>query len=489
MEIPAKIQNQTIFGVPIPFTRKTDRIDKYHKVPTDSDTDSLCNKEETRLSDEELLDKTLKSHYRRVEEPCNGGTLTRNSQLPGTVSQNDDGYRPHSCDSNYSSTITPPASSSENLSDPFGAAPFTATLRQEVVADQSSAVPFHSNNPFLTEVGPSNSDGEVLNQNSPGAVVPPTLPSPKTEEVNEVSPEPIYSQSEKLMASKSMQDFSSSLPSPSASVSTIPGAVDRQRLSKITKSKTLDSIKMAAVSSGGDKTSTYELSAPIKRSQTDYEVRLNDIQFDTKDDDDDTRESETLLSDQHGSLRKKDKGRKSPKSARSLKSPRHSDSKKSLAYVGDDCGGALTNEAFSEQDTQPAPSSEKQPPESAPATAIKPYPPISPKPSTDRRPPVAAKPKTLPIEETSSSKPVASNAQTPAKGSPVDAKVQSKSASKVLPPPVKDAYKTHKRYSSYDLATGRAELSICVDSENSKSALVGKEGKSKKKNKIGLGIF
>lgn len=257
------------------------------------------------------------------------------------------------------------------------------------------------------------------------------------------------------------------------------------------KSQTLDSIQGLSNSGAGDRMS----GGYLRRSHTDYDVGLSDVNLELKVEIEDLSDSDTLLADKYGSLKKKDKGRKSPKSSKGSKSLRGSDLKRSLAYSGErvdveglECDGALTNEAFSEQDVIPDSDPVSTIPPSVtvsaptPKSKSKPHPPIAPKP--DRRPPVAVKPKTKASASSGSIK-----SSTPSKQQTLDLKTLSKSESKAAAPATKDPYKTHKRYSSYDLATGRAELSLCNESENSKSALVGKEGKSKKKGKIGLGIF
>lgn len=517
VEVPPKIQNQTIFGVPIPFTRKSDRNDKYHKVPVDSDNDSLCNKDENRSSDEELLDKTLKTaHSKRLEHEhssnsSSSGTLTRTGQLAQGPLNNGDsgGYRPHSCDSNYSSTITPPASSSENLSDPFGAAPFTAKedSTANIKIDQSP-VPLLSNNPFLSDIisqGHVTAEGETIEAPSDvqtsaqhehlrmataDEVQLAEQRGRPTDRVNELSFSDFASQRTVTAfhpsSSHSLQDFSN-LPTNDLATA----ADHKPPTSRMQKSKTLDSVQMRGAAAGDPVAQQLpQGDAFLKHSQTDYEVGLKDVEFEMKDEGDEMLDSETLLADQYGSLRKKDKTRKSPKISKSVRTPRHSDPKRSLAYTGSlECEGALTNEAFSEIDSNTAKQdlvSDKS--NVPPKPAAKPHPPTAPKPSVDRRPPISMKPATKSSQEHSHQS-GHSETKTPTKNSTAEVKLQAKSETKAPSTSAKDPYKTHKRYSSYDLATGRAELSICNDSDSSKSALVSKEGKTKKKTKIGLGIF
>ncbi|XP_067929293.1 AP2-associated protein kinase 1-like isoform X2 [Watersipora subatra] len=488
VEIPAKTQNQTIFGVPIPFTRKTDRTDKYHKVPTDSDTDSLCNKDDTRSSDE-ALDRTFSSsQYRQLEgeESSNGGTLTRSNQSVELFSHNGDVCRPHSCESNYSSTITPPVSSSENLCDTLGTTSFPVGVRRDsisaAVAERPVTIPLHSTNPFLAGVSVSTSqtrraaDIVVESQSTPSLPSPAGLSTPK--ETSQKS----FPSIDTPTASHTPQEFSSGQKSPVGGGSTaFVHSEGPQCLGRMSKSKTLDHIQSHTLAGPGDQPIIIEPEKTLKRSQTDYEVRLSDINFEDKTQN--ISDSETLLTETSGSLRKREKGRKSPKSSRSVRSPRLLESKKGLIYDGDgEYEGALTNEAFSEQETQSGETLEAPSPATVPV--LKPNPPASPKPSTDWKPPIAAKPKR---KQSAESPPIVMlPTQTPVKTVQVETKTVSKSATKASS---KDPHKTHKRYSSYDLATGRAELSICADSDSSKSALVGKESKSKKKTKIGLGIF
>ena len=536
IDIQEKIQNQTIFGVPIPFTRKSDRTDKYHKVPT-ADSDNA----EQSSDDEMLLDKTLKaSQYKRMENEhssnsgsSNSGTLTRHGQLPTDLSGDD--MRPQSCDSNFSGTVTPPASSTENLADPFGAAPFTSDSRSTPASSATTPaangsikvdncpVPLLPNNPFLNDI----MQGQAMN--------PTTVTNKSQEQLNEKSAmsnslnernrEPSFSDfaSERQTtelgppSSRSIHDFSSIQSHTAAGDTELPassvnGAIGTVTLPRMQKSKTLDGIKHMS----GDNRRLEHVEPTLRRSQTDYEVgnQVQVLSYDHSKDSNDLSDNETLLDKNSGSLRKKDKGRKSPRLSKSSKSPRHSEVKRSL-YGGGSGGvgdggegydGALTNEAFSEQDTptpqasvaatgpaQPTPEQYKPVPNPKPKS-IQPHPPTAPKPNTaERRPPVATKPKTVKTPPEPAKKPAitASDMKTPNKDQQsADLKAQSKSETKAAPPPaVKDAYKTHKRYSSYDLATGRAELSLCNETESSKSALVGKEGKTKKKGKIGLGIF
>lgn len=436
----------------------------------------------------------------------NSGTLTRNSQLPTDPGGED--VRPQSCDSNFSGTVTPPASSNENLADPFGAAPFTADQKDmnglaavnNGIKVESCPVPLLPNNPFLSDIIHGQNQSTVQSQSNQSL----EKLSDKVS-IGERNREPSFSDfatARKTVeplppSSQSLHDFQSIQQSGDVGFGAIPapvpnGAQGTVTLPRMQKSKTIDGFQPAS----GDNSATNRLSQNLepllRRSNTDYEVGVK-VNYADDNDEDDLSDSETLLSEKNmtGSLRKKDKGRKSPRTSKSSKSPRHSDSsKRSLSYAdGNECQGALTNAAFSEQDTTPVPPAISQPPTTAPKPQIvQPHPPTTPKPSSERRPPIAAKPKTKTTPEQPKTT-SAADIKTPIKQG-IDLKAQSKSETKAPQgSAAKDPYKTHKRYSSYDLATGRAELSICTESDNSKSALVGKEGKSKKKGKMGLGIF
>jgi len=480
VEIPAKVSNQTIFGVPIPFTRKMDRGDKYRKVQTDSsDTDSLCNNRDgDRSEEDDLLPRSVQ--YERMDDSSNSsnsGTLTRSGQLELTL--NGDSQRPESADSNYSSTVTPTASSSENI---------TETFSSQCISQYP--VPLLPTNPFLSDIlCQGHVKVETHSEESSKGVEVETSSRGGGDAVNtlERTREPSFSDfatmrnSNQPPASPGSSEFSSAAP-PGGSVDSLSNS------SRLQKSRTLDSIKTL---SSADK-SLHGLSSqeilPLRRSLTDYQVVSADVEG-KESVADDLSDSDTLLADRCSSLKKKDKGRKSPKTSKQNKSVRSTDTKKSYAEVPAS-EISQTNEAFSEQDTSPEAADSTQKPFAPPKPVTKSVPPVAPKPLVGVKvpPPVAVKPK---FKSKSVYEPASRSgaASTPVKATAsVEVRVQSKSEVKAPAPAVtKDAYKTHKRYSSYDLATGRAELSLC--SEDSKSSLVGKEGKSKKKNKIGLGIF
>lgn len=497
---------------------------------------------EQSSDDEMLLDKTLKaSQYKRMENEhsasnsgsSNSGTLTRQGQLPTDLSGDD--MRPQSCDSNFSGTVTPPASSTENLADPFGAAPFK-TAKEKGSTSGSSAttpanggikvdscpVPLLPNNPFLNDIMQSKTNSapdtnKSLEGLSELSITPTTSERNREPSFSDFASERKSSEPGPPPSSHSLHDFSS-IGKPSGSgdgvasshqAGNATGAQGTVTLPRMQKSKTLDGIQHMSGDSISAHRHSQNIEPLLRRSQTDYDVGM-DVQvsnYPGSKDDNDLSDSETLLDKTTGSLRKKDKGRKSPRLSKSGKSPRHSDTKRSLYADSGDYDGALTNEAFSEQDTPPAVSvgtfsvqdnskQPKQPPAPSPKPkSIQPHPPTAPKPNTaERRPPVATKPKTAKTPPETAKKPSIdiSSLKTPSKDKQnTDLKAQSKSETKAPQSAVagKDSYKTHKRYSSYDLATGRAELSLCNETESSKSALVGKEGKSKKKGKIGLGIF
>ena len=455
-------QPQKIFGVPIPFTRRSDR---YKKVRHGSN-ESLTNAADDQLqsSDEDLANATLQaSQFTDKDTPSNcssnSGTLTRSNTSSQAASQHaSDANRSGSCDSNPS-TITPAASSSENVGDPFGAAPFG---KPRAVQVDDCPVPLLPNNPFLTDI--------IVQKVS-------------------LSQQQLPVSHESAAAFGAAQFVQPHLGASAVITAAVNSVNSRQfsSLPRMPKSKTIDSIHGSSMSSGdhqlandvmaGGADSTLKL---MKRSQTDYQVASVHLTVNTDSYEDNLSEGESLISSDVHSAGKKEKSHKSPRVAKA-KSPRASvyDNKKSLAGEeerasdnDEEAEGALTNVAFSEQDNGSAdaatPNEQTTP---RPPAAIKPHPPTTPKPAVDRRPPVAVKPKVKP-----EAKPVVL---------PEEVREDSRSVS----PGSRDSYKTHKRYSSYDIATGRAELTPYNDSD-SKSALVSKDGaKPKRKSKIGLGIF
>jgi len=403
---PVTRQNQTIFGVPIPFTRKTDRTDKYHKVPTDSDNGH---------SSDEDPPAAAPSASAQPNGAPNGGEEARDRNASGS--------------SNYSSTISPTPSSTENLTDPFSSVPFNKSRHrkpavldaaaQQPIKVESCPVALLPNNPFLSDI--------IQGNEGSGGTGPSGDTAP---EVNDVV-------TNETLSRPDTEDGFHSLP-------------------RLPKSRTVDGLIVETAEDRG---------GSMKRSQTDYFIERSD--------------SDTLLDEARtNSLRKKEKGRKSPRGLK-VKSPRGSGTKKSLAYDEEENGGyegvAITNEGFSEQDTPRETISHPQP-------APRPQPPTLPKPSERKAP------KTKPVELPSSSQTLPHQTQPPKPSVPPKPSPSTIPNSDIVPG-TKDFYKTHKRYSSYDIATGRAQLTVAEDTD-SKSALVTKEGgKPKKKNKIGLSLF